>query len=65
MKDINELLLLFRPDSAEEESIRKIVDFTFEKIISYCRENNIDAEPVLVGSVAKGTNLKANPTTKR
>ena len=58
MKDINELLLLFRPDSAEEESIRKIVDFTFEKIISYCRENNIDAEPVLVGSVAKGTNLK-------
>jgi len=58
MKDIDELLFLFRPDSAEEESIRKITDFIFEKIISYCRENNIDAEPVLVGSVAKGTNLK-------
>ncbi|WP_393971244.1 CCA tRNA nucleotidyltransferase [Oxyplasma meridianum] len=58
MKDINDLLSLFRPDSAEEESIRKTVDFVFEKIVYYCRENNIDAEPVLVGSVAKGTNLR-------
>jgi tRNA nucleotidyltransferase (CCA-adding enzyme) len=58
MKDINQLLSLFRPDSAEEESIRKIVDFIFGRITAYCRENGLDADPVLVGSVAKGTNLR-------
>ena len=58
MKDIDELLHLFRPNPTEEDSIRKTVDSIFQKIISYCKENDLEAEPVLVGSVAKGTNLK-------
>ncbi len=58
MNDINKLLSLSRPDSAEEESIKKIVDSIFSKITRYCSENGLEADPVLVGSVAKGTNLR-------
>lgn len=59
MIDYSSILLRNKPDEKERERIRSVVISVKERISEYCRNKGIDADPVLVGSVAKGTNLKS------
>ncbi|MEM0156194.1 MAG: CCA tRNA nucleotidyltransferase [Thermoplasmataceae archaeon] len=59
MIDYSSILLRNKPDEGERERIRLIVLEVGKRISEYCRNMGIDADPVLVGSAAKGTNLKS------
>jgi tRNA nucleotidyltransferase (CCA-adding enzyme) len=58
MKYIDQLLLENRPNEEDEEKYKAVVDSITGKVKKYCESRNIDADPVVVGSYAKGTNLK-------
>lgn len=48
----------YLPDAEEKKRLGSISERTENLIDSYCSESGIKADAVLVGSVAKGTNLK-------
>ncbi|MHB1709095.1 MAG: CCA tRNA nucleotidyltransferase [Thermoplasmataceae archaeon] len=59
MIDYGKLIQKYKPDSVEQGKIASLVSDVTGRIRRYCSENSIDADPVLVGSVAKGTNIKS------
>ena len=59
MIDYGKLIQKYKPDSVEQGKITSLVSDVTARIKKYCLENSIDADPVLVGSVAKGTNIKS------
>jgi len=59
MIDYGKILQRYKPDNNEKERINSIVADITGRIREYCSEKAIDADPVLVGSVAKGTNMKS------
>jgi len=59
MIDYGKLIQEYKPDRVEQAKIASLVSDVTDKIRRYCSENSIDADPVLVGSVAKGTNIKS------
>lgn len=58
MIDIQSILSRYSPDSEEENGIEALVSHLKGQIRSIITRDGIEAEPVLVGSVAKHTNLK-------
>jgi tRNA nucleotidyltransferase (CCA-adding enzyme) len=53
--DFNRILSVIKPTQEENEKVKLLSDKLINIINGIARENNIDAEAVLVGSVAKGT----------
>ncbi len=53
-----EILKEVRPSAAQEKKVRAVIDELFEKVVAESRKLDAHAEPMLVGSVAKGTHLK-------
>ena len=58
MNYIDQLLLENRPTSVDNKKYLSIVEPILEKIRKFCNSKGIDADPIVVGSYAKGTNLK-------
>lgn len=58
MISFEEILAKYKPDSEERSRIDSLRDNLLKQIHGFLASNRIDARPVLVGSVAKGTNLK-------
>ena len=58
MIDLKKVIAEYSPDTAEIESVRKLSDDLIIKISDYCRINNINADPLLVGSSSRGTSLR-------
>lgn len=48
----------YLPDSEESHRLSSITERVGNDIREYCRESGVNADAILVGSVAKGTNLK-------
>lgn len=48
----------YLPDDEESGRLRSITERAEGEINRYCKESGIEADAILVGSVAKGTNLK-------
>lgn len=48
----------YLPSAEERETLDEIAESAKKYVSRYCRENHVSADPVLVGSVAKGTNLR-------
>lgn len=48
----------YSPDESERKRIDKVLKKCTEFVRNYCDANEINADPVIVGSVAKGTNLR-------
>lgn len=59
MIDYSSIILKNKPNAEERNRIREIVLDVTDRINEYCHINQIDADPVLVGSAAKGTNMKS------
>ncbi|HEX3013603.1 MAG TPA: CCA tRNA nucleotidyltransferase, partial [Methanobacterium sp.] len=53
--DFNNILKVIKPTKEENEKVKSLSDKLINIINGIANENNIDAEAVLVGSVAKGT----------
>ena len=58
MISFEEILAEYKPDSEEQSRIVSLRDNLLKQIHGFLARNGIDARPALVGSVAKGTNLK-------
>lgn len=58
MIDVQSVLSRYAPDPEEKNNIERLVHSLESRIRSITARDGIDAEPVLVGSVAKHTNLK-------
>ncbi|MEM3675901.1 MAG: CCA tRNA nucleotidyltransferase, partial [Thermoplasmataceae archaeon] len=58
METLNSILSRYTPDQDEQLKLKEIADSIINSIRAYCKINSIQASPVLVGSVAKGTNLR-------
>ena len=58
MTSIEKLLEKFKPSWEEQERYGHVASRIVESIQNQCREKGIDADPVLVGSFAKDTNLR-------
>lgn len=56
--DYSSAIEKYTPSSEERKKLSSISDKARDFIDSYCSSEGIDADAVLVGSVAKGTNLK-------
>ena len=54
----SEVLKRIRPPPAQEKKVQAIVEELSEKVVAEARKLNAHIEPMLVGSVAKGTFLK-------
>lgn len=54
----SEILKLIKPSPAQDKKVEQIVDELSEKVVSEARRLKVHLEPMLVGSVAKGTHLK-------
>ena len=54
----DEVLKEIRPSPAQEKKVQAVVQELFEKVVSEARKIDAHVEPMLVGSVAKGTHLK-------
>lgn len=48
----------YSPDESERQRIDSVLKKCTEFVRNYCKEKGIEADPVIVGSVAKGTNLR-------
>lgn len=57
MIDLERIIKQISPDSKEEESLSRIADSLLQSIRMHVKDEGLDAEPVLVGSVSKGTYL--------
>ncbi len=57
MIDLDRIVSKISPDSAQEQNLKKIADALFDRIAIELEKEGLDAEPVLVGSVSKGTYL--------
>jgi tRNA nucleotidyltransferase (CCA-adding enzyme) len=53
-----EILNEIRPPPAQEKKVKSVVDELSEKVVREARKIGAHLEPMLVGSVAKGTHLK-------
>ncbi|BAB59259.1 tRNA nucleotidyltransferase [Thermoplasma volcanium GSS1] len=58
MIDYSAILNRYRPDEQELQKLKSISEYLTTRASEICRHKNIRADPVLVGSYAKGTNLK-------
>lgn len=58
MEILDEILLRIKPTEEENKRLEEVINSTLDKLRNFL--TNVDAEPILVGSVAKGTHLK-NP----
>ena len=57
--DVEEKVLeRIKPDAEEERSIREAAEELVSMAVRLISENGMDATPIIVGSVAKGTFLK-------
>ena len=54
----SDVLKLVRPSPAQDKKVTAVVDELSEKVVAVGREIGAHIEPMLVGSVAKGTHLK-------
>lgn len=54
----SEILKEIRPSPAQDRKVSAIVEELSEKVLEVSRKTGIHVEPMLVGSVAKGTHLK-------
>jgi tRNA nucleotidyltransferase (CCA-adding enzyme) len=54
----DDILKEIRPSAAQEKKVHAIVEELFERVVSESRKIDAHVEPMLVGSVAKGTHLK-------
>lgn len=52
-----ETIARYLPSSAEQAKLRGISERSIQSINSFCNSSGINADSILVGSVAKGTNL--------
>ena len=57
---LNEVGRIISPTLSEEQKINTISQSIFNKVEKYCNSNNVNAVPIIGGSVAKGTWLKSN-----
>ncbi len=60
MVDYNKIISDYSPDENERKKLENISSEVTDKINLICRNENIDASPVEVGSVSKKTNLKCS-----
>jgi len=60
MIDYNKLISEYLPDKNEKNKLKVISSDIISKINLICKNENIDASPVEVGSVSKKTNLKCS-----
>ncbi len=58
MIDYQEILSRYRPTQEEEKRLKIISDDIIGKINGVCRSRGLRAEAIIVGSYAKGTNLR-------
>lgn len=58
MINYSSILSRYSPGRKERERIDEVVHVISNYISNYCVENSIDADPIVVGSVAKETNLR-------
>ncbi len=56
--DYRESIQKYLPDQNEKDKLKSVSSTALDFINSYCKNSEIAADAVLVGSVAKGTNLK-------
>ena len=54
----DEILKEIRPPPAQEKKVKAVIEDLSEKVVSEARKIGAHIEPMLVGSVAKGTHLK-------
>ncbi len=54
----DEVLEEIRPPPAQDKKVQKIVDELSKRVVGEARKMDVHVEPMLVGSVAKGTHLK-------
>lgn len=57
MIDLEKVIREISPSAEEEKTLRKTAETVLKKIKELCAREELDAEPVLVGSVSKGTYL--------
>lgn len=60
MIDYNKIISEYSPDKTEREKLNRISSGIIDKINLICKNENINAFPVEVGSVSKKTNLKCS-----
>jgi len=60
MIDYNKIISEYLPDKNEQDKLKTISSEIISKINLICKNENIDASPVEVGSVSKKTNLKCS-----
>ncbi len=53
-----EILKRIKPSAAEDKKVLSVAEELSEKVVSVSRKLKVHVEPMLVGSVAKGTHLK-------
>lgn len=58
MIDYSSILSRYSPAKEERERIDRIVRTISDYVIKYCDKQSVEADPIVVGSVAKGTNLR-------
>ena len=60
MPDLKGILERARPSREESDNLSRTSEYILNSIRSYCTSNSINAEPLVVGSFSKGTNLSGS-----